>query len=192
MTYKPMWNFGGVRIAGVGGGADISFDTDEAMGQIEFDEVIAGSFTTNSGRIYKRSLGSRANIRIQIVNIKSGTADKISNLLNYINISRTSAYVLENGRDEPIGIYPRFNTDYDVEENLKFDCYLTSKISAPDIAKLNIGQIILLDFEGSDVVPTPTESLPVYVLWQVNDAGTIKTLEFDNDGTTVNAKFKTE
>ena len=40
MAYKPMWNFGGVRIAGVDGGADISFDTDEAMGQIEFDEVM--------------------------------------------------------------------------------------------------------------------------------------------------------
>lgn len=192
MAYKPMWNFGGVRIAGVDGGADISFDTDEAMGQIEFDEVTAGSFVTNNGTIYKRTLGSRANIKMTIVNMKDGTADKISNLFSYFNIARTSAYALSSGRDEPIGVYPRFNTDYAVEENLKFDCYLSYSVSAPDTAKLNIGQIINLEFTGADVINLPTESLPVYVLWQVNDAGTIRTLQFNNDGTIENAKFKTE
>lgn len=192
MAYKPMWNFGGVRIAGVDGGADISFDTDEAMGQIEFDEVVSGSFITNSGRVYKKTIGVRANIKMTIVNIKDGTADKISNLFNYFNIARTSTYALSSGRDEPIGIYPRFNTDYTVVENLKFDCYLNSNVSAPDIAKLNIGQIINLEFTGADVINLPTESLPIYVLWQVNDAGTLRTLEFNNNGTIENAQFKIE
>lgn len=185
-----MWNFGGVRIAGVDGGADISFDTDEAMGQVEFDEVVAGSFVTNNGTVYKRTLGSRAKIQIQIVNIKDGTADKISNLFNYLNIARTSAYALSAGRDEPIGIYPRFNTDYATGENLKFDCYLNSSVSALDIAKLNIGQIINLTFGGADVINIPAESLPIYTAWEVDDAGTIRTLEFDNNGTIENAQFK--
>jgi hypothetical protein len=67
---------------------------------------------------------------------------------------------------------------------------LTSDVSAPDIANLNIGQEINLEFESAEVVSLPTTSYPTFTDWIINNAGTLETLQFNNDGTVEDASFK--
>lgn len=186
MPYAPMFNFGSVRIGGVGGGSDISFDLGEASGQIQFTPETRSSFTANNGRIHKRSIGYRVRITLSFSNIISGTADKLSTLYSYLNLIQG----YNNGSDEAINIYPRFSDDITVDENYSYACFLDSDVSMQDMGKVNVGQSGELTFISQDVHPMLTSSYPAFTTWEVLDGGSIDELIFNNNGTLETAKFK--
>lgn len=188
MAFEPMFNFGSVTFGGVNGGADISFDLNEASGVVGFYKKLAGSFESNSGRLHQRTKGNRVGVIIDFSNCVDGTSVKMGNLFNYINLLARS----DNGNDAPITIYPRYNSDYAQTENYSYDCFLTSDVTIEDWGKVNVGQSLTLEFESQDLAPILTSAYPELVLWEINDNGNIDKLEFNDNGTNVDAKLKTK
>jgi len=189
MAYKAVWNFGTVKIKRLTSDDLIEFDIGEGNGILKFTETVV-SLVTNSGKQLKKSLGFRAIINIDLTNICDGTADKITELFKQSNEVRSSDYAIAQGHDEPFRIYPRFDDDLLLGENYYYDCHLTSDIHMLDLAMVNVGQKILLTFESVDFEYLLTTSTPEFTVWEVNNSGTIETLQFNDDGTLVDAKFK--
>ena len=187
MAYAPMFNFGSVRIGGVGGGSDISLDLGEASGQIKFTPETRSIFKSNNGRIHQRTIGYRVTITISFANVVSGTADKLSTLFSYLNL--VQGY--NNGSDAPISIYPRFSDELGIDDNYNYDCFLNSEVEMEDFATgVNVGQSGELVFISQDVHPMLTSSYPEFSTWEVLNNGSTDELIFNNGGTLENAKFK--
>jgi hypothetical protein len=189
MAYKAVWNFGTVKIKRLTSDDLIEFDIGEGNGILKFTETVV-SLTTNSGRNLKKSLGFRAIINIDLTNICDGTADKITELFKQYNEARSSDYAIAQGHDEPFRIYPRFDDDLSLDENYYYDCHLTSDISMLDLAPVNVGQSHALSFESIGLNPLLTTSTPEFTVWEVKIGGTLETLQFNDDGDLVDAKFK--
>ena len=189
MAYKAVWNFGTVKIKRLTSDDLIEFDIGEGNGILKFTETVV-SLVTNSGKQLKKSLGFRAIINIDLTNICDGTADKITELFKQSNEVRSSDYAIAQGHDEPFRIYPRFDDDLLLSENYYYDCNLTSEVSMIGLSTVNVGQTQTLSFESIGLSPLLTTSTPEFTVWEVNNSGTIETLQFNDDGTLVDAKFK--
>jgi hypothetical protein len=189
MSYKAVWNFGTVKIKRLTSDDLIEFDIGEGNGILKFTETVV-SLVTNSGKQLKKSLGFRAIINIDLTNICDGTADKITELFKQSNEVRSSDYAIAQGHDEPFRIYPRFDDGLSLDENYYYDCYLTSDIRMIDLAKVSVGQTVNLTFQSVDLHPVLTTSTPEFTVWEVKIGETLETLQFNDDGDLVDAKFK--
>lgn len=180
MSYNAMWNYGLVRIN------DIQFEIGEGEGNIIFTPELAFRFKTDSSRILQKTINNRVTGTLSFVSLKETTIDKIKTLFTTLNNNQGAV----DGIDDTLVIYPRFDTDLLVSENYNYACYLTSNISMIDIAKLSVGQTLTLDFESQDLHPILTTSVPEFTTFEVNNSGVIETLQFNNEGTLTDAKFK--
>ena len=184
---KMMWNFGRVVIGGFDGASDLSFDIGEAFGVILFTPNKRDSFMSDSGDINEATDKNRVYMSIDFTNMCDDTADKLSTLMQWLNNSQAGSTGVI---DLPLTIYPRLSDDLLFDENYSYDCLLTGDVSFIDLAMLPVGQTMNLKFKSKGLHPLLTTSTPEFTVWEVNNSGTIETLQFNDDGTLVDAKFK--
>ncbi len=169
-----IWGFGGVKFQKSGNTATFYDTTSTGVGTISYEPVYIRK-TNIDNKIISRLLGYRAEIEVELTNIKSGDYAEFQTLLGMLNdcISSTA--------QETIEVTPRYA---DIEADLSFTCILDSDITMKDLHRLEIGQTLKLKFIAIDLETyvsqlAGTGSQDTYT-FIVNDEGTDKDLEYLN------------
>jgi len=142
---------------------ETSVTFDVGRGRIKYVPVYDGAGLRDlNDRSVQFLKGFTQVVSVDLFTVSTDTVEKMKTL--FIMLNRT----IDRNDSRYITIYPRFG---DTGADVNYDCQINSDVELQDIANVDVGQTISLEFIGMDVLPLSTVTSDSTLDYLVDESG---------------------